>query len=79
MLIYITEATLVDHPEYEVLFGKPTSSKAEALSAVKEHLAEEMADDGEVSPIVTTHVSDNQLSVTYEGALNTYYITTHEV
>ena len=79
MIIYLTEVTITDHPDYEVLFGVPTTSMERAQLNVKSHLMEEMEDCGEDGEIIIHHVSDNQIKMTYEGCLNSYYITAHEV
>ena len=79
MQVYITEVTITDHPDYQVLFGVPTSSHMEAVLAVELALREEMADMGEEQDIIISEINEKHVKLTYEGALNSYYITVHEV
>lgn len=75
--VYILEAQLVDHPQYETfvdVFLYKSAAIQEAIDIIKQTMVE----DGIEGDVVVKRISDTQHVVT-DNELSKYYITQREV
>ena len=77
MEVYIIEAQLTDHPDYET-FVAVKSSLTEAEQLVVGRLQEEIDDLGE-GEVVRTEINDRQVRLEVSDDGSVMFITRHEV
>jgi len=78
--IYITETTLIDHPDYQVLCGTPALSQIDAINYVEKQIEDQLIDYGEgtINDVKVDQVSLNQIKISHpECKLQSWWITSH--
>ena len=78
MKVFVIEAQIVDHPDFES-FVDVKRSLEEAEQIVYSRIQEEIDECGEDATINKTQLRDNHFVYGYEGGLSNIYISAIEV